>query len=77
MAIPNRLVFLKQRQVLRQLGVILGDFGQIRVVHLAQFRAIHHHIEMTNLTPRARQMFIGVFKRLHETAPGWRRGISQ
>ena len=63
------LEFPKQRQVLRQVGVVGGDLGQILVVHLAQLRAVHHRIQVRNLAPGARQALVGIFQRLHETVP--------
>ncbi len=71
------LVFAKQREVLRQFGVVLGDLGQVGVVHLAQFRRIHHHVEMADLAPGARKVLICVLERLHEIGPRRRRSVAQ
>jgi transketolase N-terminal domain/subunit len=73
----QRLVFLVQRKVLPQLGVVLRDARQIGVVHLAQFRAVHHRIQMAYLSPGTRYLLVGIIQRQHEIVPAWRCAICQ
>ena len=60
--------------MLTEFGVVLGDFRQCRVVRLAQFRTVHHGIEMADLPPGAMQMLVGIFQRADEVVPV-RRGL--
>ena len=64
------LVTAVERFVLRHLGVELGELGQERVVHFAQFGRVLHGVEMRHLAPGAGELFACVFQRLHEVVPG-------
>jgi hypothetical protein len=56
----QRLEAFEQLLVLRQLGVVLRDLGQVFVVDFTQFRRIHHRVQMANLSPGPHQLLIGV-----------------
>ena len=71
------LNFSEQREILSQLGVILGDLRQRRVINLAQFGAVHHRVQMPDRPPGARQAFVGIFHRHDEILPGGLRIVCQ
>lgn len=65
----QRLESCIQAFVLAEFGVVLGDLWQCRIVSLAQFRAVHHGVEMADLAPGAVQAFVGVFQRADKVVP--------
>ena len=66
----QRLVLVEQLQVLSKFGPVLGDFGQVFVVGIAQVRAVLDGMQMPDHTPSARQTFVGVFQGRDESVPG-------
>jgi len=71
----QRLEFSVQTLVLADFGTVLGDFRQNCVVRLAQFRAVHHGVQVASLAPGTVQPLIRVFQWPDEIVPVWRCGI--
>ncbi len=71
----ERLEFVEQALVLRQVGIKGGEVGQVGVVDLAQFRPVGHGVEVGNLAPGTRKLLVGIFHRAHEIFPFWRCGV--
>ncbi len=65
----QRLEFLEQTLVLAELGKVDGDLRQVGVVGLAQFRGVHHRMQVRDLAPGAAELFIGVIERGDELLP--------
>ena len=71
----QRLELAVQPFMLAKFGVVLGDSRQDGVVRFAQLGAVHHRIEVADLTPGAMQAFIRIFQRPDKIVPVRRRGI--
>jgi hypothetical protein len=65
----QRLVFLEQRLVLAELGPVLCDLWQVRVVRLAQRRVVHHRVQVRDLAPRAADALVRILERTDEFVP--------
>src|SRR5262249_18135128 len=64
------LVLLEKLKILSELGPVLRDLGQGRVVSLAERRAVHHRAQMRDLAPGAAQALVRVLERRDEVFPG-------
>ena len=71
----QRLELPEQALMLAELGIVLGDLGQVLVVDRAQLGRVHHAVQVRDLAPGARQMLVGVFHGGHEGLPGWLSSI--
>ena len=66
----ERLEFLEQSLVLRELGVVLRHLRQVRVVRFPQLRAVHHGIQVPDHPPGPAETLVRILQRLHEIVPG-------
>ena len=66
----KRLVLAIEPLVLRQLGAVLRELRQVRVVDLAQRRAVHHGVHVRDLAPGAVETLVGILEGLDEVIPG-------
>ena len=65
----KRLVLAIEPLVLRQLGAVLRELRQVRVVDLAQRRAVHHGVHVRDLAPGAIETLVGILEGLDEVVP--------
>ena len=63
------LVALEQAAIEADFGVELGDFGECRVVCVAQRRTADHRVQMRHSAPRPTQPLRGVLQWLHHGRP--------
>ncbi len=71
----QRLEFPEEPLIGRQLREVLREFREVAVVGVAQLRAVHHGVQMPDLSPGTVEALVGIVQGPHETLPRGRARV--